>query len=138
MLVLISSLKLSIVLYAARPESWGHSRTVYGYISMSNCFPSFIVHLILNFVDQSTHENHENWFPMNKSDFTVYKLWSCPWMGCLNLNKTESTVQYMYIRMFSYKLSQFVTFVVVQKKVFFWGKIWPDWLSFEKYKDGFI
>ena len=34
---------------------------------MSNCFPKFIVRWILNFVDQPTHENHEN-------DFTVLKL----------------------------------------------------------------
>ena len=33
-----------------------------------NCFPSFIVRWILNFVDQPTHEN---WYPTNKSDFTV-------------------------------------------------------------------
>jgi hypothetical protein len=70
-LVLISSLKLSIVPNAAGPESWGHSRTVFANISMSNCFPSFIVHWILNFVDQPTHENHENWYPTNKSDFPV-------------------------------------------------------------------
>ena len=42
----------------------------HGYIPMSNCFP--IIRWILNFVDQSTHENHENWYPTNKSDFTVY------------------------------------------------------------------
>ena len=34
-----------------------------GYIQMSNCFPSFIVRWIFNFV--------ENWYPTNKSDFTV-------------------------------------------------------------------
>ena len=72
MLIIISSLKLSIVRNAAGPESWGHSRTAFANISMSNCFPSFIVHWILNFVDQPTHENHENWYPTNKSDFTVY------------------------------------------------------------------
>jgi hypothetical protein len=72
MLVHISSLKLSIVPYAAGPETQGHSRTVYGYILMSNCFPSFIVHWIFNFVNQSTHENHkQNWYPTKKSDFTV-------------------------------------------------------------------
>jgi hypothetical protein len=70
-LILISSLKLSIVPYAAGPESRDHSRTAYGYISMSSCFQSFIVRWILNFVDQPTHENHENWYPTNKSDFTV-------------------------------------------------------------------
>ena len=32
---------------------------------------SFIVRWILNFVDQPTHENHENWYPTNKIDFTV-------------------------------------------------------------------
>ena len=73
MLVLISSLKLkvSIVPYKAGPESRCHSRTAYGYISMSNCFPSFIVRWILNFLDQPIHENHEDWYPTNKSDFTV-------------------------------------------------------------------
>ena len=34
---------------------------------MSN---SFIVRWILNFVDQLIHEN---WYPMNKSDFTQYR-----------------------------------------------------------------
>jgi hypothetical protein len=67
MLVLISSLKLSIVPYAAGPESQGHSRTAFASISMSSCFPSFIVRWILNFIDQSTHENGH---PTNKSDFT--------------------------------------------------------------------
>ena len=38
---------------------------------MSNCFPSFIVRWLLNFVDQPTHENHENVYSTNKSDFTV-------------------------------------------------------------------
>jgi hypothetical protein len=38
---------------------------------MSNYFPGFIVRWILNFVDQPTHENHENWYPTNQSDFTV-------------------------------------------------------------------
>ena len=47
-------------------------RGQHGYIWMSNCYPSFIVRWILNFVDQPTHENHENWYPTNKSDFTVY------------------------------------------------------------------
>jgi hypothetical protein len=65
-LVLISSLKLSIVPYAAGPESRGHSRTAFAIISMSSCFPILIVRWILNF------ENHENWYPTNKSDFTVY------------------------------------------------------------------
>ena len=72
MLVFISSLKLSIVItYAAGPESQGHSRTALANISMSSCLPSFIVRWILNFVDQPTHENHENWYPTNKCDFTV-------------------------------------------------------------------
>jgi hypothetical protein len=57
--------------YAAGPESQGHSRTGFANISMSSCFPSFIVRWILNFVDQPTHENHKNWYPTNKSDFTV-------------------------------------------------------------------
>ena len=72
MLVLISSLKFSIVPYAAGPESRGHSRKTFANILMSSCFPSFIVRWILNFVDQSTPENHENWYPTNKSDFTVF------------------------------------------------------------------
>ena len=38
---------------------------------MSNYFPSFVVRWILNFVDQPTHENHENWYPTNKIDFIV-------------------------------------------------------------------
>ena len=71
MLVLISSLKLSLVPCAAGPESRGHSRTTFVNISMSSCFPRFIVRWILNFIDQPTHENHENWYPTNKSDFTV-------------------------------------------------------------------
>ena len=74
MLVLISSLELSIVPYAAGPDSRGHSRTAFANISMSNCFPSFIVRWIFNFMDQPTHENHENWYPTNKSDFTVYQI----------------------------------------------------------------
>jgi hypothetical protein len=41
----------------------------YDYILMSNCFPSFILRWILNFVDQHTHES---WYPTNKSDFTVH------------------------------------------------------------------
>ena len=73
MLVLISSLKLSTVPYAAGPKSRDDTRGQHGYISMSNCFPSFIVRWILNFVDQPTHENHENWYSTNKSDFTVFK-----------------------------------------------------------------
>ena len=58
MLVLILSLKLSIVPYAAGPESRGNSKTASVNISMSNCFPSFIVRWILNFVEQPTHKNH--------------------------------------------------------------------------------
>ena len=58
MLVLILSLKLSTVPYAAGAESRGHSKTVWLYIDV-NCFPSFIVRWILNFVDQPTHENPE-------------------------------------------------------------------------------
>jgi hypothetical protein len=69
MIVLISSSKLSIVPYAAGPESRGHSRTAFANISILSCFPSFIVHWILNFEDQPSHEN---WYPTNKSDFTVY------------------------------------------------------------------
>ena len=69
MFVLISSSKLSIVPYAAGPESRGHSKTAFANISILSCFPSFIVHWILNFEDQPSHEN---WYPTNKSDFTVY------------------------------------------------------------------
>jgi hypothetical protein len=68
---LVLSLKLSIVPYAAGPDSRGHSKTAFANIPMSNCFPHFIVRWILNFVDQPSHENHENWYTMNKSDFTV-------------------------------------------------------------------
>ena len=71
MLVLILSLKLSIIPCAAGPQNRGHSRKAFVNISMSNCFPRFLVRWILNFIDQSTHENHENLYPMNKSDFTV-------------------------------------------------------------------
>ena len=72
MLVLISSLNVYIVLNAACSESWGHSRTAFANISMSNCFPSFIVRWILNFVDQSTNENHENWYPAKKKGISQY------------------------------------------------------------------
>ena len=48
---------------------------------MSNCFPSFIVRWILNFVDLPTHENHGNWYPTNKSDFTII---SFKWEDGLN------------------------------------------------------
>jgi hypothetical protein len=47
------------------------TRGKHGDISMSNCFPSFIVRWILNFVDHHTHENQKKWYPTNKSDFTV-------------------------------------------------------------------
>ena len=43
---------------------------------MSICFPTVIVHWILNFVDQPTHENHENWYPTNKSN--------SQYLGCYN------------------------------------------------------
>ena len=33
---------------------------------MSSCFPGFIVRWIFNFVDQPTHENHENGTPRIK------------------------------------------------------------------------
>ena len=71
MLILISLLKLSIAPHAADPESSGDSRTASVNISMLNCFPSFIVRWIFNFVDQSTHENHKNLYTTNKGDFTV-------------------------------------------------------------------
>ena len=67
MLVLISSLKLSTDPYSV-VQKVVVTRGQHGYISMSNCLPSFIVRWILNFVDQPTHEN---WYPTNKSDFTV-------------------------------------------------------------------
>jgi hypothetical protein len=75
MLVLISSSKLSIVPNAAGPDSWGHSRTAFANISMSNCFPSFIVCWILNFVDQLTHirKNNRNVYIMWK-DFNKFRL----------------------------------------------------------------
>jgi hypothetical protein len=55
MFVLISSLKLSFVPYAAGPESQGHSRTAFANIYL---LPNaiFIVRWIFNFVDQPTHE----------------------------------------------------------------------------------
>ena len=40
---------------------------------MSNCFPSFILRWILNFMDQPSHENHKYWHPTNNSDFTISK-----------------------------------------------------------------
>ena len=47
--------------------SWSRkSRTAFANISMLSCFPCFIVRWILIFVDQPTHENHENWYPTNK------------------------------------------------------------------------
>ena len=73
MLVLISSFKLSTVPFAAGPERRGHSRTAWLYIDVKLLPPNFIFRWILNFVDRPTHENHENWYPTNKSDFTVYK-----------------------------------------------------------------
>ena len=33
------------------------------------------VHWILNFVELPTHENHENWYPTNESDFTESIYW---------------------------------------------------------------
>jgi hypothetical protein len=71
MLVLISSLKLSIGPYVAGPERRGHARTAFVNISMSSWLPRFIVRWILNFMEKPTYENHENWYPTNKSDFTV-------------------------------------------------------------------
>ena len=61
MVILISSLKLSILPNATGPESGGHSRTAFANILLLNCFPSFIVRWILNFEVQPTHENHANW-----------------------------------------------------------------------------
>jgi hypothetical protein len=49
------AIKLSIVPYAAGPDSRGHSKTAFANIPMSNCFPNFIVRWILNFVDQPSH-----------------------------------------------------------------------------------
>jgi hypothetical protein len=61
---------------------------IYGYISMSNCFPSVIVRWILNFMDQTTHENHENWYPTNKSDFMFIE--SCMYKSVLGkINKLQ-------------------------------------------------
>ena len=73
MLVLISSLQLSIAPCAAGPKGRGHSCREFVNISMSRCFPRFIVRWILNFIDQPNHENHKKWYPTNKSDFTVGK-----------------------------------------------------------------
>ena len=58
-------LKLSTISYAAGPESRGHPRTAWLYIDVKR-LPKFHCSL-----DQPTHENHENWYPTNKSDFTV-------------------------------------------------------------------
>jgi hypothetical protein len=35
--------------------------------SQVSLFAGFLI-----FVDQPTYENHENWYPTNKSDFTVH------------------------------------------------------------------
>jgi hypothetical protein len=63
----VGSLKLSTVPYTAGPESRGHSwiAWLHLYISMLNCFPSFIVRWILNLI-----KTMKNWYPTNKSDFT--------------------------------------------------------------------
>jgi hypothetical protein len=82
MLVLISSLKLSTVPYAAGPESRDHSRTAWLNIDVK-LLPKFH-RWILNFVDQHTHEN---WYPTNKSDFTVFKI-------SYNFTKIEQKVIY--------------------------------------------
>ena len=56
-------------------RKWGYITNIieslFDKISMSNCFPIFIVRWILNFVDQPTHEIHGNWYITNKIDFTV-------------------------------------------------------------------
>jgi hypothetical protein len=79
MLVLILLLKLSIVPYAAAgPETQGHSRTAFANISMSSCFPSFVVRWILNSVDQPTHENTKIGTPRIKviSQYLVLNVFS--------------------------------------------------------------
>ena len=58
------------------------------YHILVKCFPSFIVRWILNFVDQPTHENHENWYPTNKSDFTVFANFSIQIRAVLLLCKS--------------------------------------------------
>jgi len=68
---------LSIVTHAAGPESRGASRPAYGYISMSNCFPSFIVRWVLNFVDQPILET-------TKIDTSRIKVISQYFIGLIN------------------------------------------------------
>ena len=57
---------------------------------MSNCLPSFIVHWIVNFVDQPTNDNHEKWYPTNKSDFTVNRIRTDKAMAKSKSDFTES------------------------------------------------
>jgi hypothetical protein len=65
MLVLILSLKLSVVPYAAGTENRGHSRTSFANISMSNCFPNFIVGgFLISWIS----------LPTDKRDFTVTEI----------------------------------------------------------------
>jgi len=40
-------------------------------------------------MDQPTHENHENWYPTNKSDFTVY--YYASYTGLYTSNEVKNT-----------------------------------------------
>ena len=78
MLVLIVSLQLSIVPYAAGPESWCHSMRLYIDV---NCFPSLTVRWILTFMDQPTHEN---WYwPSNFNNIFDWKNLKKIYLICL-------------------------------------------------------
>jgi hypothetical protein len=44
------------------------------YMAINQCQTASQVSLFVGFLifaDQLTHENHENWYPTNKGDFTV-------------------------------------------------------------------
>ena len=95
MLILISSLTLSTVPYSAGPESRGHSRTAWLYINVK-LLPKF--HCILNFVDQPTHKNLENWYPTNKSDFTVVA--RCMWNWMIQMFITDNNMEALSVTSF--------------------------------------
>ena len=54
MLVLISSLKLSIVSYGTGPESWGHLRTAYGYRCQTASQVSLFVGFLISWISLPT------------------------------------------------------------------------------------
>ena len=54
MLVLISSLKLSTVPFAAGPESWGHSRTPWHYIDVKLSQVSLFVGFLISWISLPT------------------------------------------------------------------------------------